>query len=336
MRALRTALLLASLCAFGRTLRVVAVGDVHGDVRALRSALTAARVLTASARGDWCGGAAHLVQLGDVLDRGDDELASYRLLRRLRKQARRCGGDVTWLVGNHEVLNLRGYAPLNATGGFPAADAYARYLPDGTPGDDRSAAAVRSSLFRAGGLWSRHIAAPLTLIVDDVLYAHGGVLPEHLVGDGSSVVANRARLERWNARTRAYMVGEYVPADADRAGLEFLLTATSPAWTRRYSSPAAAEPEPAVRRAADAVLAGLGCRRMVVGHTPQLGGANGRCDGRVWRIDTGMNARFFGGRAEAVEVTDGDVTAVFGGGGVGRVDPEQRLPPDREGVEGLI
>lgn len=39
----------------------------------------------------------------------------------------------------------------------------------------------------------------------------------------------------------------------------------------------------------DNTLGGLGCRRLVVGHTPQMGGANAECDGRVWRLDVGMS-----------------------------------------------
>lgn len=36
-------------------------------------------------------------------------------------------------------------------------------------------------------------------------------------------------------------------------------------------------------------LSRLNANRLVVGHTPQLGGANCECDGQVWRIDVGMS-----------------------------------------------
>ena len=37
-------------------------------------------------------------------------------------------------------------------------------------------------------------------------------------------------------------------------------------------------------------LDALNARAMVVGHTPQMGGVNAECDGRVWRVDAGMSS----------------------------------------------
>ena len=47
----------------------------------------------------------------------------------------------------------------------------------------------------------------------------------------------------------------------------------------------------------------LKVERLVVGHTPQLErGANAACDGKVWRIDTGMAAHYRG-EAQVIEIT---------------------------------
>jgi hypothetical protein len=51
--------------------RLVAVGDLHGDATAFRKVLGVAGLYDES-RG-WIGGDATLVQIGDVLDRGDEE-----------------------------------------------------------------------------------------------------------------------------------------------------------------------------------------------------------------------------------------------------------------------
>ncbi|PNG99167.1 hypothetical protein TSOC_015060, partial [Tetrabaena socialis] len=56
---------------------------------------------------EWAGGDSVLVQLGDVVDRGDDSLALLGLLERLRAQARAAGGDVVCLLGNHELMNVQ-------------------------------------------------------------------------------------------------------------------------------------------------------------------------------------------------------------------------------------
>lgn len=37
------------------------------------------------------------------------------------------------------------------------------------------------------------------------------------------------------------------------------------------------------------VLAKVGGARLIVGHTPQIAGANCECEGQVWRMDVGMS-----------------------------------------------
>ena len=51
--------------------RLVAIGDLHGDATAFRKVLSVAGLYD-EGRG-WIGGDATLVQIGDVLDRGDEE-----------------------------------------------------------------------------------------------------------------------------------------------------------------------------------------------------------------------------------------------------------------------
>lgn len=80
------------------------VGDVHGAHDKLRALLMGAGLLGKS--GDWAGGRAHLVFLGDYVDRGPDSIGVLRLVQQLEQQARRTGGQVTALLGNHEVMFL--------------------------------------------------------------------------------------------------------------------------------------------------------------------------------------------------------------------------------------
>ncbi|MEE8350132.1 MAG: metallophosphoesterase [Acidobacteriota bacterium] len=56
-------------------------------------------------------------------------------------------------------------------------------------------------------------------------------------------------------------------------------------------------------------------RRFVVGHTPQLSrGIQARFDGGVFLIDTGMLSSFYrGGKASALQIQDGQVTAIYRG-----------------------
>src|SRR5580765_7638710 len=82
--------------------RVVAVGDVHGAYDRYVEILRTTGLLDDRLR--WTGGRTHLVQLGDVVDRGPDSLKALDLLERLEKDASRAGGAVHALLGNHEVM----------------------------------------------------------------------------------------------------------------------------------------------------------------------------------------------------------------------------------------
>jgi len=75
--------------------RIVAFGDVHGNIHALQTFLISSRVLyltSTNHKPQWSGGQTICVQTGDVLDRRDTELACYRLLATLARQAARAGG----------------------------------------------------------------------------------------------------------------------------------------------------------------------------------------------------------------------------------------------------
>ena len=89
--------------------RIIAIGDVHGDVQALRGCLRIAGLVNSEDR--WIGGNTHLVQLGDILDRGPAERSCIDLLFALQAEARAAGGNVHVLLGNHEVALAR---PLSA------------------------------------------------------------------------------------------------------------------------------------------------------------------------------------------------------------------------------
>ena len=86
------------------TSRVVAIGDIHGDVDAFVSILREAELVDTEHR--WIGGTATLVQTGDVTDRGPGVRAVMDLLMTLEEQAESSGGRVEVLLGNHEVMNL--------------------------------------------------------------------------------------------------------------------------------------------------------------------------------------------------------------------------------------
>jgi len=271
--------------------RVVAIGDLHGDLSATRSALRLAGVLDEDDR--WAGGGAVLVQTGDQLDRGDDELEILDLLDRLTVQARAAGGAVHVLNGNHELMNVKQDLRYVSLGGFldflptPIAD------PETVePHVVVDAVHERLRACRPGHPFAMRLADRNVIsIVGDTVFVHGGVLP-HVVDYG---------IERLNQEARDWIRGErpYPP--------EILLASDGPVWSRHYSK----DPDPEDCRILREVLDDLEAGRMVVGHTVQDEGISPACDGLVWRIDVGL-ASHFGGRPAVLEIENGSVTAIDG------------------------
>lgn len=91
-------------CAGSR--RLVAVGDLHGDLNQTLSILRLTKLIDVHKH--WIGGDTILVQVGDVLDVGPQDIDIVRLFMKLSKQAEAAGGSVVQLLGNHEIRNLRG------------------------------------------------------------------------------------------------------------------------------------------------------------------------------------------------------------------------------------
>ena len=86
--------------------RIVAIGDIHGDYDNYIAVLKNAGVI--NRRGRWAAGKTHVVQVGDIPDRGPDTLKIIEHLQKLEKQALKAGGRLHLLIGNHEHMNITG------------------------------------------------------------------------------------------------------------------------------------------------------------------------------------------------------------------------------------
>jgi hypothetical protein len=265
--------------------RLIALGDVHGDLSAMRQVLIIAGVLDAQDR--WVGGNATVVQTGDLLDRGDDEQAVIDLLERLRAEARAAGGALVVLNGNHEVMNVLGDLRYVTPGGFLDFDDAPGVDPGRAPVHVPPGARARFAAFMPGGPYARILADhDVVALVGRAVFVHGGVLPEH----------TQYGLTRLNRESSAWMKGEgQFP--------ELLQGDSSPIWTRVYGG----QVRDADCMRLDEALRALDADVLVVGHTPQRSGPTSACAGKVWRVDVGM-ARHYGGQPAAIEIMkDGSV-----------------------------
>jgi hypothetical protein len=268
--------------------RLVAFGDVHGDLAATRRVLRLAGAIDDQDR--WVGETLVVVQTGDQLDRGDEEQAILDLFERLRVEAKAAGGAFHALLGNHELMNVAGDLRYVTPGGFADFEG----LPDVALDDPALAelppqARARAAAFRPGAPYARMLAERNTVVmVGPSVFVHGGVLPQH-------VPRGVDDLERLNADVRQWLVGGSSDGTLERV----VMPDDGVVWTRIY----AGDDAQACTLLGEA-LGRLQAARMVVGHTVQKDGITSGCDGRVWRIDVGLAAHY--GGPTQVLVIEGD------------------------------
>jgi len=263
---------------------LVAIGDIHGDLTALRGALRLAGAIDSDDR--WIGKDLTVVQTGDQVDRGDQDREVLDVLERLEASAKAAGGAVHVLIGNHELMNARfdfRYVTRKSFASFDdfssSASKLAGHVPDAELG--------RASAFMPGASYALKLSRHLTVaLVGDSLFAHAGVQPAH-VDYG---------LDRINREASAFLAGKIRELPA------VLSAESGPVWMRDYGSPEVGE---ATCEAVGRVLAQVGAKRLIVGHTVQEHGISSACQERLFRIDVGLSA-FYGAKApQVLEVTAG-------------------------------
>ena len=266
--------------------RVIAIGDIHGDLRAARRALRTAGAI--DERDAWVGGKLVVVQTGDQIDRGKEDREVLDLFEKLKGEASRAGGRMLSLSGNHELMNAsfdfryvvaEAYPAFNSfTPAGPLASRAARY------GDEKRG---RASAFAPGGVYALMLAErPVIAVVGDSVFAHGGVHRKH-VDYG---------IDRINDGVKEWLVGRASEPPA------IAVAEDGPVWTRAYSNGSVSAE--ACRNLGE-VLTKLGAKRLVMGHTVQEGGVTSACEGKAWRVDVGMSEHY-GGPVEVLEIKAGE------------------------------
>lgn len=301
--------------------RIVAIGDVHGDYDNYIQTLRAAGLV--NQRGRWIGGSAHLVQVGDVPDRGPDTLRIIRHLSRLANQARRAGGRVHHLIGNHEAMNVIGDLRYVSPGEYEAfvtrdsprvRDRYFDALMDywrseeperyaGLPEDFRAHWELTHPLGwvehrlawdpfwnRDGELFLWVLSSPVAVQLNELIFVHGGISADYC---------------RFDLAELTSMVHEALQRE-QRNEPSVLDDETGPLWYRGLAG-MPPETDPGV---VEAILERYGARHIVIGHTPTNGIIWPRYHAGVVMVDVGM-AAYYGGHIAWLEVSDGRLIAGY-------------------------
>lgn len=272
--------------------RLVAIGDIHSDINAMRQVFQLAGAINAN--DEWIGGELTIVQLGDMIGRSDDERQVLDLIFALQQQAEQHGGKLYALIGNHEIMGARvdnqavGPNPFPAYEGMAGLDLSDPRLEHLQPNERHRGAALM-----AGGPYARRLAEwPTVLQLGSTVYVHGGVVPRWV----------EYGIDRINADVSAWLRGEeqFEPVSSQRVD-----DSDRVMWARHFSSRVDSFDCQMLQLSLDL----LGAERMIVAHTrhPQI---TAYCDQKVWVLDTGMS-RAYGGQIQALELINDEVTRIL-------------------------
>ncbi|KAK7395691.1 hypothetical protein VNO78_16257 [Psophocarpus tetragonolobus] len=292
--------------------RLVAIGDLHGDLKKSKDALRLAGLIDAADR--YVGGEATVVQVGDVLDRGGDELKILYFLEKLKREAARSGGRIITMNGNHEIMNVEGDFRFATKRGVEEFKVWWEWYRigneiktlchglekpsnpmEGLPSSFRGVREEFHDGFRArvaalrpnGPIAKRFLSQNVTvLVVGDSIFVHGGLLPQH----------SSHGLEKINEEVR-----DWVNGSTGRLPPEHCRGADGVVWVRKFSLGGEGDCDCS---ALEHVLSTVpGVKRMVMGHTIQTVGINGVCDDKAIRIDVGLSKGCGDGLPEVLEIT---------------------------------
>lgn len=260
--------------------RVVVIGDLNAQYDLLERYLRGLKLLDKS--GAWAGGKTVLVQMGDIPNRGNRSRAAMDLLMRLRPEARAAGGEVYWLLGNHEVMTVLGneaYVCADEYMEFADPEAIDRFYTQrtrfvyellGSPEDpafvepfggrirawEEANAPGRDAFrdaMRPDGWYGAYIKTlPVAFKLGGLLFVHGGLSPQW-------AALGIAGLQEEATRTWADVPRFYQELDPNGLFRDPL----GPLWHRAYCVSNASVVKDDLHEALERV----GARQMLVGHT---------------------------------------------------------------------
>jgi len=300
-------------CVITGVRKIVAIGDLHGAYEPFVEILQGMGIIDHQLR--WIAGTTHLVQTGDIMDRGTRARDILDLIRRLEVEASAAGGAVHMLLGNHEEMTILGLS--FELKGYVTPEQFRDFLPP-----DRRDRKEREFRIKAGPttdlnpLWEAYMdensgardayteyfnknyapwlaSHPAVIKIDNIVFVHGG-LSEALSVQPCSVI--NAGFSWEIRRVLRGEVFDYL----------WLYRTNGPLWYRDLAT----TPENTLREELDRILANLGAKAIVIGHTPtaeaiSLVGAS-RLGGKIWTIDTGIWMKE-DGRKSALVIENGRI-----------------------------
>lgn len=233
---------------------ILAVSDIESGYKTFRDFLINSKVIDTNL--NWIFGKGHLVLLGDFMDRGFSTTQVLWFIYKLEQDAKKQGGHVHFIIGNHELYNLQGK--------FKSAS----YKYSGVAS---ILGKQQHNLYDKNSFIGKWMTSKNTLeLINGHLFAHGGIHPDF---------ANyNITIDEVNQINRANYRKAYFPKPEET--VEHLITSSRKgiSWYRGYFNEDLSQED--VEKGIDKFNA----KAVVVGHTLQRG-VTKLFNGKVFAID---------------------------------------------------
>ncbi|WP_158673999.1 metallophosphoesterase [Pedobacter sp. KBW01] len=222
---------------FKKADKLVALSDIEGNMEKLKLLLINNGIVDENC--NWTFGNGHLVFCGDMFDRGNQVTECLWLIYSLEDKAKKMGGYVHFILGNHEIMNLQGDVSYNTRKYANTAKVLGKSIAE--------LYSENSEL----GKWLR--SKNVVEQIGDLVFAHGGISSKiNIAGLGIEEINKLARPNYALKR-----------ADYGDANTNLVMdTNYGPFWYRGYYGE-----KRTAEALVDSVLAQYKARHIITGHT---------------------------------------------------------------------
>ncbi len=234
--------------------KILAISDIESGYKTFRDFLIQNKVIDANL--NWTFGKGHLVLVGDFVDRGFSTTQVLWFIFKLEQEAKKKGGIVHFIIGNHELKNMQGQYKSAEQKYYAVASILGKQQFD---------------LYSKNSVLGRWMSSKNTIeSINGTLFAHGGIHPE--------IAETNLTLDDINRINRANYYQRYFPKPNKTVEDKVLSTKTGICWYRGYFKNELSQEEVAKG------ISKFNAENIVVGHTLQWK-VNKMYDGKVYAID---------------------------------------------------
>lgn len=245
---------------FSMPARMLILSDIEGNFDVLKKMLQSNKVIDSLY--NWIFDDGHLAFNGDIFDRGDQVTECLWLIYYLEEKAKLKGGHVHYILGNHEIMNMKGDTRY----------VHPKYINSASILNEEHKVLFGKNSEIGRWLRSKNIMEK----IGDLLLVHGGVTKE--------INSMGMSLAQMNDLAQQY----YGDVLIDSTNVELLTlfnSHTSPFWYRNYYENDGDSKKATVGQI-DSTLTKFGVSRIVTGHTIVADTISTHYNGKVINIDT--------------------------------------------------